>query len=214
MCLFWTKKTCQLERISLLLHRESASVSTQITVTGLLSAFSMTYEGRSTLTVATSRLRVASSGTRLDVRAMANDIGKLAARTARKAPMQTDTKSPEDSRLNFTGLLSAVEFNQEYQCEHFAVDPLMEYGLRYHRECEEYDAIVCVRKNHRGFGMPEGPERLLVNRNAMLVRRRLANELIEAGLATEEDAIGKMRDAIAMAGEPFRREWDRVRAGR
>lgn len=127
--------------------------------------------------------------------------------------MREDVQQPIDSRLKLTDVLSAG-FQREYQCEPFAVDPLMEYGMRYHRECEEYDARVCVRKNHRGFGMPEGHERSLVNRNAMVVRRRLANELIEAELANEENAISKMRDAIAMAREPFRKEWDSERSGR
>lgn len=102
-------------------------------------------------------------------------------------------------------------FQREYQCEPFAVDPLMVYGLRYHRECEDHDARVCSRKNHRGFGVPEGREHSIVNLHATIVRRRLANELIEAGLASDDNAIERMRDAIAMAGEPFRKEWDRDR---
>ena len=107
----------------------------------------------------------------------------------------------------------ADEFRAEYQNQPpTGPDPLLEYGLRYHRECEAYDQQVCRRKNHRGFGVPEGNEHSLVNRNAKLVRRRLADDLIAADLATPENAIEKMREAIAMAGEPFRREWDRQRA--
>jgi len=105
----------------------------------------------------------------------------------------------------------SLTFFQEHQNLPFTPDPLMQFGLQYHRECEAYDQTVCSMKNSRGFGVPEGKEHSLVNRNAKLVRRRLADELIEAGLATPENAIARMQDAISMAGEPFRREWDRER---
>lgn len=86
---------------------------------------------------------------------------------------------------------------------------LTEYGLRYHRECEAYDQQVCARKNRRGIAIPEGNEYSLVNRNAKLVRRRLANELIAANLASPDNAIDKMQKAISMANYAFDREWDR-----
>lgn len=92
-----------------------------------------------------------------------------------------------------------------------AVDPLMEYGLRYHRECEEYDQKVCSHINERGIAMPVGAEIAEVTRNATNVRNKLRYELVTAGLARPEDSYSKIQEAIKMASRPFEKEWERKR---
>lgn len=92
-----------------------------------------------------------------------------------------------------------------------AVDPLMEYGLRYHRECEEFDQQVCSGVNERGIAMPVGNEIAVITRNATLVRNRLRDELVAKGLARPEDSYSKMQEAIRMASRVFEKEWDRKR---
>lgn len=93
-------------------------------------------------------------------------------------------------------------------------DPLMEYGLRYHRECEAYDQMVCHHRSQEGIAIPRDSRQLaLVNVNASLVRARLANELIAAGLAKPENASSAMHDAIRMSSDVFQREWRRNRRG-
>jgi len=101
-----------------------------------------------------------------------------------------------------------VDFQQELQNEIPAVNPLLDYGMRYHRECEDYDQTVCVNRNSRGIAIPQGEEVRLVNHNSIKVRKRLAGELVNAGLATPSNVAEKLKEAIDTAAYPFDLEWD------
>lgn len=106
--------------------------------------------------------------------------------------------------------LTPAEFKRLHLNEPPDADPLLEYGLRYHRECEAFDQTVCSRKGMHGIAMPAtNEERGLVNRNAKDTFFRISCELATAGLASADNKAFRMQDAIHMAHPAFAREWDR-----
>lgn len=87
--------------------------------------------------------------------------------------------------------------------------PLIEFGLRYHRQCEAYDQGVCSGLDHNGFGVPlDGRERRLVDANALQVRASLVRELMEMDASIGHEAAKKqIRNAIRGTGRIFEAEW-------
>lgn len=107
---------------------------------------------------------------------------------------------------------SEQKFETEYQNVPPSEDSLVEYGLRYHRECEEYDLTVCTQRNKAGFAIPiSDHEASLIARHSIQVRKQLADELVEAGLSRPETSLEMIKDAIGQAVDRFRREWARER---
>ena len=77
------------------------------------------------------------------------------------------------------------------------IDPLMEYGRKYHKECEEYDRSICSTINIHGIAIPQTIEEFKLSvLNSIEVKERLKSEMIAAGLASPEEASAKIQEAI------------------
>ena len=85
---------------------------------------------------------------------------------------------------------------------------LMEYGLRYHRECEQFDQIVCEKRDKRGIAVPSHQERRLVIQNAKAVEKRLLSDLSAKLKLSATEAEDMMRYAIKISAIQFAYEWD------
>jgi hypothetical protein len=98
-------------------------------------------------------------------------------------------------------------FEAEWQCEPPAADPLLAYGLRYHRECESYDRTVCSGVDKTGAAMPaNSEEEYLVCKNSRRIREQLRRELVLDGLSSAVDADIKLHTAIQAAAHLFENE--------
>ncbi len=92
------------------------------------------------------------------------------------------------------------QFRQEYLCSFIKEkdDVLRDIARQYHKECEEYDRLIC----RGGFGkdgsaMPScQEERGLITKHATETRRRLFNMVQEMGF-TNQQFSKAIRDADA-----------------
>lgn len=109
--------------------------------------------------------------------------------------------------LKFVNLFKKPKFHNEIKNE-TPVDPLLKYGLKYHWTCELHDQKKCLIRDSRGIAIPYGTEHGVVLRHCMAIRKQIALELIEDGLATPETAKDQMRKAIQIAHNQFHKEWD------
>lgn len=83
-------------------------------------------------------------------------------------------------------------------------DPFIEFGLRYHRECEAFDQAVCSNRDRYGFAIPaDGRERRLINRNARNVKDRLLKELGQCSKSRLQKAI---RDSSRLFEIEFKKQ--------
>lgn len=80
------------------------------------------------------------------------------------------------------------QYEQEWQITAQELKCL-ELAERYHREAEAYDRTVCTGPIRDGSVMPIGQHELvLVNRNAIKVRKRVMDEAAQHGISRKEMA--------------------------
>ncbi|MEM6691935.1 MAG: hypothetical protein AAF664_21075 [Planctomycetota bacterium] len=94
--------------------------------------------------------------------------------------------------------------NSESRDQPASDDKLARYVSRFDLECRRYREKLRKRYEQRGVTFTE---RDLTSIAASRVCRRLADELIEAGLATKEEAMLVMEDTIDQSLPTFLREW-------
>ena len=93
-------------------------------------------------------------------------------------------------------------------------DSLLEYGLRYHWECERYDQTVCRAVNQKGYSVPTtSGENALVSKNSRDVRNVLIEEIVSAGLASRPEAARLLRQAIKDSESTFGLEFAKEKYG-